>query len=118
MVRDGYELDIYNIDKGKEKLNIVKVLIVVILVFILLLLILVIKNSVNIIKANSVYKQYASQLDSLNYQKEQELAKKEAERLAKIPKLTDEGKKNIEGIYKSDKKRAFLTFDDRSILYY
>lgn len=111
MVREGNELDIYDINSG-NKLNIKKVLIVVILLFILLLLILVIINSVNIIKANKVYKQYASQLESLNYQKEQELAKKEAERLAKIPKLTDEGKKNVEGIYKSDKKRAFLTFDD------
>ena len=111
MVREGNELDIYDINSG-NKLNRKKVLIVVILLFILLLLILVIINSVNIIKANKVYKQYASQLESLNYQKEQELAKKEAERLAKIPKLTDEGKKNVEGIYKSDKKRAFLTFDD------
>ena len=111
MVREGNELDIYDINSG-NKLNRKKVLIVVILLFILLLLILVIINSVNIIKANKVYKQYASQLESLNYQKEQELAKKEAERLAKIPKLTDVGKKNVEGIYKSDKKRAFLTFDD------
>ena len=111
MVREGNELDIYDINSG-NKLNRKKVLIVVILLFILLLLILVIINSVNIIKANKIYKQYASQLESLNYQKEQELAKKEAERLAKIPKLTDEGKKNVEGIYKSDKKRAFLTFDD------
>ena len=47
-----------------------------------------------------------------NYQKEQEMAKKEAERLAKIPKLTDEGKNNIANIYHSDTKRVFLTFDD------
>ena len=111
MIREGYELDVYNIN-ANSKLNKRKLLIVVILSFILLLLILVIINSVKIIKANKVYKQYADQLESLNYQKEQELAKKEAERLAKIPKLTDEGKKNVEGIYKSDKKRAFLTFDD------
>ena len=111
MVREGNELDIYDINSG-NKLNRKKVLIVVILLFILLLLILVIINSVKIIKANKVYKQYASQLESLNYQKEQELAKKEAERQAKIPKLTDEGKKNVEGIYKSDTKRVFLTFDD------
>ena len=111
MVREGYELDVYNIN-ANSKLNKRKLLIVVILLFILLLLILVIINSVKIIKANKVYKQYAGQLESLNYQKEQELAKKEAERQSKIPKLTDEGKKNIEGIYNSNTKRAFLTFDD------
>ena len=111
MIREGYELDVYNIN-ANSKLNKRKLLIVVILSFILLLLILVIINSVKIIKANKVYKQYADQLESLNYQKEQELAKKEAERQAKIPKLTDEGKKNIEGIYNSNTKRAFLTFDD------
>ena len=111
MVREGNELDIYDINSG-NKLNRKKVLIVVILLFILLLLILVIINSVKIIKANKVYKQYADQLESLNYQKEQELAKKEAERQAKIPKLTDEGKRNIDEIYNSNTKRAFLTFDD------
>ena len=111
MIREGYELDVYNIN-ANSKLNKRKLLIVVILLFILLLLILVIINSVRIIKANKIYKQYAEQLESLNYQKEQELAKKEAERQAKIPKLTDEGKKNIEGIYNSNTKRAFLTFDD------
>ena len=111
MIREGYELDVYNIN-ANSKLNKRKLLIVVILLFILLLLILVIINSVRIIKANKIYKQYAEQLESLNYQKEQELAKKEAERQAKIPKLTDEGKRNIEGIYNSNTKRAFLTFDD------
>ncbi len=111
MIREGYELDVYNIN-ANSKLNKRKLLIVVILSFILLLLILVIINSVKIIKANKVYKQYADQLESLNYQKEQELAKKEAERQAKIPKLTDEGKRNIDEIYNSNTKRAFLTFDD------
>ena len=111
MIREGYELDVYNIN-ANSKLNKRKLLIVVILSFILLLLILVIINSVKIIKANKVYKQYADQLESLNYQKEQELVKKEAERQAKITKLTDEGKRNIDEIYNSNTKRAFLTFDD------
>ena len=37
---------------------------------------------------------------------------KEAERQAKIPKLTDEGRENLKNIYHSETKRAFLTFDD------
>ena len=48
---------------------------------------------------------------------EQELAKaekqrKEDERQAKLPKLTDVGRENMANIYHSDTKRAFLTFDD------
>ena len=111
MVQEGKKLELHNIN-GRNRINKKRVLIVVILLFILLLLILIVINSVNIIRANKVYKQYMSQQNALNYQKEQELAKKEAERLAKIPKLTDEGKNNIEKIYNSETKRAFLTFDD------
>lgn len=108
MVKEGYELNIYNIDSRKNKFNKRKIFIIIILLFILLLLILVIINSVKIIRASKVYKQYESQLALLNYQKQQE----EAKRQAKIPKLTDEGKKNIDEIYHSETKRAFLTFDD------
>ncbi|MBR0350681.1 MAG: polysaccharide deacetylase [Clostridia bacterium] len=48
---------------------------------------------------------------------EQELAKaekqrKEDERQAKLPKLTDVGRENMKNIYHSETKRAFLTFDD------
>ncbi len=43
---------------------------------------------------------------------EEEEARKEAERQAKLPKLTEEGIANMENIYHSDKKRVFLTFDD------
>ena len=39
-------------------------------------------------------------------------AKKEAERQAKLPKLTEEGIANMENIYFADCKRVFLTFDD------
>ncbi len=108
MVKEGYELNIYNIDSRKNKFNKRKIIIIILLLFILLLLILVIINLVKIIRANKVYKQYESQLALLNYQKQQE----EAKRQAKIPKLTDEGKKNINEIYHSETKRAFLTFDD------
>lgn len=36
----------------------------------------------------------------------------ERKRQEKIPKLTEEGKQNISNIYRSETKRAFLTFDD------
>lgn len=38
--------------------------------------------------------------------------KEEKERQEKLPKLTEVGKENMLHIYRSDKKRAFLTFDD------
>ena len=44
--------------------------------------------------------------------KQQEEAKKEQERQAKLPKYTETGKNNVEKIYHSETKRAFLTFDD------
>ena len=38
--------------------------------------------------------------------------KQEAERLAKIPKLTEQGKENLKNIYHTEDKVAYLTFDD------
>ena len=38
--------------------------------------------------------------------------KKEEERKAKLPQLTDEGRNNLKNIYHSETKRVFLTFDD------
>lgn len=38
--------------------------------------------------------------------------KREEERKAKLPQLTDVGKNNVKNIYHSEKKRVFLTFDD------
>ena len=43
---------------------------------------------------------------------EKEEAKKEEERKAKLPQLTDEGRNNLKNIYHSETKRVFLTFDD------
>ena len=47
-------------------------------------------------------------------QKQEIEKKQEAERIRqeRLPKLTQTGRQNIENIYKSEYKRAFLTFDD------
>lgn len=45
-------------------------------------------------------------------QKIEEAKRKEEERQAKLPKLTEQGRQNMENIYHSETKRAFLTFDD------
>lgn len=115
MVREENEIDIYRTFKN-NKINKNKILIILLIVLIAILLVPITIYSINIIKANKVYSQYEMQVKVLNYQKEQEELKRkekeEAERQAKIPKLTEEGRKNIENIYRSDTKRAFLTFDD------
>ena len=43
---------------------------------------------------------------------EEKKALAEAERRAKLPQLTEEGKNNLANIYSSESKRVFLTFDD------
>ena len=107
MINEFREPNIYLINtKNKKNKNIaIKISLVVLIIITLILLIFVANNSINIIKNNEIYKQYEEQLSIL---KEQE----EAERQAKIPKLTEQGIQNIENIYHSDTKRAFLTFDD------
>ena len=109
MVGEGKELNIYLIhtkDKFTKKL---RIQLVVLIVLILALLIFIAGYSINIIRNNKIYKQYEEQLAIL---KQQEIERQEAEKQAKIPQLTEQGKENIKNIYHSDTKRAFLTFDD------
>ena len=72
----------------------------------------IIINIVDIHNSYKVYKQYEEQLSAL--QKQEIEKKQEAERIRqeRLPKLTETGRQNIENIYKSEYKRAFLTFDD------
>ena len=109
MVGEGKELNIYLIhtkDKFTKKL---RIQLVVLIVLILALLIFIAGYSIDIIRNNKIYKQYEEQLAIL---KQQEMERQEAEKQAKIPQLTEQGKENIKNIYHSDIKRAFLTFDD------
>mgnify|MGYP001861174418 FL=1 len=88
---------------------VLKIALVVLIIIMLILLIFVANYSINIIRNSKIAKQYEEQIALLEKQK---LEKQEAERQAKIPKLTEQGMQNIESIYHSDTKRAFLTFDD------
>ena len=63
------------------------------------------KQEENRLKMEEQYKQEEEE-------KARALAEKEAERQAKLPKLTEEGLQNMENIYFADKRRVFLTFDD------
>ena len=115
MINEYEDLDIYKI-KTDQKLNKKKIAILVLCILILICLIITIKHTITTMKGYKIYKQYETQLQSLKYQDEKEQQKKKEEeekaKQAKIPKLTEEGKNNVDNIYKSDTKRAFLTFDD------
>lgn len=115
MINEYEDLDIYKI-KTDQKLNKKKIAILVLCILILICLIITIKHTITIMKGYKIYKQYETQLQSLKYQDEKEQQKKKEEeekaKQAKIPKLTEEGKNNVNNIYKSDTKRAFLTLDD------
>ena len=115
MINEYEDLDIYKI-KTDQKLNKKKIAILVLCILILKCLIITIKHTITTMKGYKIYKQYETQLQSLKYQDEKEQQKKKEEeekaKQAKIPKLTEEGKNNVDNIYKSDTKRAFLTFDD------
>lgn len=111
MLKGERNLGIYLI-KTEDKINkevVLKIALVVLIITMLILLMFVANYSINIIRNSKIAKQYEEQIAVLE---KQELEKQEAERQAKIPKLTEQGKENIENIYHSDIKRAFLTFDD------
>lgn len=115
MINEYEDLDIYRI-KTDQKLNKKKIAILVLCILTLICLIITIKHTITTMKGYKIYKQYETQLQSLKYQDEKEQQKKKEEeekaKQAKIPKLTEEGKNNVDNIYKSDTKRVFLTFDD------
>lgn len=115
MVREGYQIDIYKIDT-KEKIDKRKILM---LIFIILSIFCIILSAIVIEKAirrNKIYNQYIAQIQEMKKQEEEKQKRiaEEAERKRqeKLPKLTETGRQNMESIYHSDTKQAFLTFDD------
>ena len=109
MVKNGQELEVYKID---TKFNKNKKILILLVVLSLILIILVAINISKMINSYKVYKGYEAQIISLKQEEEKKQEEKEKERQAKLPKLTDEGKQNIENIYHLETKQAFLTFDD------
>lgn len=115
MVKDNDDLNIYKFNNEK-KIDIKHIAIVIIIVILIICISLTFKNISTTIKEYKAYKQYEAQLNALKHQEEEKQRKlaEEEERIKKErnPVLTDEGRQNIENIYKSDKKIAYLTFDD------
>lgn len=115
MVRDEDGVNVYEFDNSK-KFDFKKIFVIVCLIIFLICTIITVNNIMVIINEHKAYEQYEAQLNALKHQ-EEERKKKLAEEQEKIkkernPVLTDQGRQNIENIYKSDKNRAFLTFDD------
>ena len=115
MVRDEDGVNVYEFDNSK-KFDLKKIFVIVCLIIFLICTIITVNNIMVIINEHKAYEQYEAQLNALKHQEEERQRKlaEEQERIKKErnPVLTDQGRQNIENIYKSDKKRAFLTFDD------
>lgn len=64
------------------------------------------------IKYENIYFSYTNLKERAKAEEKRIADEKEAERLAKLPMLTDVGKNSLNNIYYSENKRVFLTFDD------
>lgn len=109
---DGY--NIYSMKKYVDKKRIIFTVSICVIATITLLLIAY--YSINTIRTANKAKEFQMQLNDFMQKQEEknrQLAEeKERIRQEKIPKLTETAKNNIKNIYQSEKKRAFLTFDD------
>ena len=86
-----------------------KTLMVIIMMLMIAGIVVIWINYAHIMKANAEYELAYQQYQEALIKQEEEQERKRQE---KLPKLTEEGIQNINHIYSSDTKRAFLTFDD------
>lgn len=126
--KDYYEFSNYLENSNnytQDKNNKIKIFIIVMIIIIfigLILIIMNVKQSIELSKQEQKYienkiekaqtEKTKTRLDEEKTKLEEQQKQEEANRQAKLPKLTDEGRQNIENIYHSETKRAFLTFDD------
>lgn len=116
---EGYEFN-YNLYITKPYRKKSEIYILIISILILFFLILIAKQSIDMINRKIALNQYIKQANIVKEEQErieeekriEEARKLEEYKNKKMPQLTDEGKENIENIYHSETKRAFLTFDD------
>ena len=97
--------------KRKYK-NIRNTIISIFLITVGIILLLVFREKYKDKLFEKIHISYEKQIEQAKIDEQIKLEQKEAERLAKLPQLTDEGKNNIANIYDSETKRVFLTFDD------
>lgn len=102
----------YN-SKNNNKLKLIVTIFVILITIVLLMMTINIQSNIQTSEQSASIAIMQSQLEEEKQLKEQErIRKEEEERRAKLPVLTEVGKQNMENIYHSETKRAFLTFDD------
>ena len=105
---EGY--NIYSMKKYVDKKRMIFTITAIIVVILTLALTIYYLVDTNIrIKKG---KEFANQITEYEQNQKKIEEQKEAERKAKIPKLTEAGKENLKNIYHSQEKIAYLTFDD------
>lgn len=82
------------------------------LLTIFIILLIIVREKHLDIKYKNIYFSYTNLIEQAQAEEQRIAEQKEAERLAKLPQLTDAGKNNLANIYDSETKRVFLTFDD------
>jgi len=95
--------------KYRNKRNII---IGIFLFIICIILILCFREMHLDVKYEKIYWSYIELIEQAKINDQKIAEQKEAERLEKLPQLTEVGKNNLANIYSSETKRVFLTFDD------
>lgn len=109
--KDQYEgYNIYSMKKyvDKKRITFIVIAIVAIIITLSMSIYYLVDTTIRVKKI----KEFERQIIEYNQQQQEEAKQKEIEKQAKIPKLTEQGKENIKNIYHTDKKVAYLTFDD------
>ena len=109
--KDQYEgYNIYSMKKyvDKKRITFIVIAIVAIIITLSMSIYYIVDTTLRVKKS----KEFEKQIIEYNQQQQEEAKQKEIEKQAKIPKLTEQGKENIKNIYHTDKKVAYLTFDD------
>ena len=109
--KDQYEgYNIYSMKKyvDKKRITFIVIAIVVIIITLSMSIYYLVDTTLRVKKS----KEFEKQIIEYNQQQQEEAKQKEIEKQAKIPKLTEQGKENLKNIYHTDKKVAYLTFDD------
>ena len=82
------------------------------LLTIFIILLIIVRETHLDIKHENIFHSYINLVEQAKEEEKRIAQQKEAERLAKLPQLTEVGKNNLANIYNSETKRVFLTFDD------
>ena len=109
--KDQYEgYNIYSMKKyvDKKRITFIVIAIVAIIITLSMSIYYLVDTTLRVKKS----KEFEKQIIEYNQQQQEEAKQKEIEKQAKIPKLTEQGKENLKNIYHTDKKVAYLTFDD------